>query len=411
MGESDATECVGLDIGRHRLFAASNQLEQGGLLPLAEDHPGLVLRWLNDQGPRRFSDRVLSCTGVDERAADAAADVATVVTPKLSGNEHVRVAVPTSFGPQCRADVVRGLQRGGISVDVDDLIDRPVAAAAGWLAHRSAVSTTPIDGPVLVVDNDAGELSALVFDPPTRRLLALSPLSMGGSDDPSDVAARLHDLIGVAARLTHPADEMIRDDSLTASAARISHVVLTGNGAAAPQLIKLIDETLPLASRAPDPVTPAEYCVVTGLGCLDEFASWITCWPTLDLSCDGTVIHRGPQAINANDDEHLVPNTSNLQLVGRGGATVTISAGSVRGSGISVPAALAEHLRIKVLDDGRVLLLGPTGTVPLALRFGWPCPGTPAEAVAIRSIGRRAVTLADGRVADNLRASAVAAST
>lgn len=411
MGESDAKVCVGLDIGRHRLFAVSSEPGGGNLLPLAEDHPGLLLRWLADDGPRRFSDRVRAFAGVDDRAIGAATDVAAAVAPKLMAADHIRVAVPASFGPQCRVDVVQGMQAEGLNLDVDDLIDRPVAAAAGWLAHRRAVSASALSEPVLVIDNDGGELSALVLDPPTKRLLTLAPLSTSGSDDPADVATRLHDLIEVAARLTHPADEMVRDDSLSASAARIAHVVITGTGATAAPLVQLVAETLPNATLEPDAVTPAEHCVVTGLNHLDELASWIACWPTLDLVCDSSaVIHRGPQAINALGEEHLVPGTTNLQLRGRGGHTVPLAAGSIRGSGVAVPLALSEHLRIKVLDDGRVLFLGPSGTVPLALCFGWPSPGTTAESVAIRSIGRRAVSVAEERAPERPRLSAAARS-
>ncbi len=397
MGGADAGVCVGMDIGRHRLFVASDRGETATLIPMADDHDGLLLRWMAGDGPKRFSDRVRQSAGIDGRGVAASADVAVEALARLHGDERIRIAIPASFGPQCRADVVRGMRRQGLDVGPHDLIERPVAAAAGWLAHRRAVSGTTLTHPVLLIDNDGGELSALAFDPGSTRLLTVAPLNVVDGDDTlADVAARIRDLIDCVARLTHPADELVRDDSAQAAAARIRTVVLTGNGATQPSLIDMVSELLPHASFAPDPVTPAEQCVATGLLHLDELESWMACWPTLDLATNReTLVHRGPQAALLSNEEHLALGAETLRLVGPYDTSIDVTAGSCRGSGIAIPAVLRDELRVKVLDDGRVLLLGPHGVPPLALLFGWPCPGTDARAVALRSVGRRAVTVAD----------------
>ena len=393
---ADAGVCVGMDIGRHRLFVASDRGGSVAVIPMADDHDGLLLRWMAGDGPKRFSDRVRASAGTDGRGAAASADVAAETRARLQGNERIRVAIPPSFGPTCRADVVRGMRRQGLDIGTHDLIERPVAAAAGWLAHRRAVSGTSLTHPVLLIDNDGGELSAIAFDPGSARLLTVAPLNVvDGGDTMADVAARLREVIDCVARLTHPADELVRDDSAQAAASRIRTVVLTGNGASNPLLIDMVGDLLPHASFAPDPVIPAEQCVATGLLHLDELASWIACWPTLDLATTReTLVHRGPHAALLSGEEHFALGAETLRLVGPHDTSVDVTAGSSRGSGIAIPAMLRDELRVKVLDDGRVLLLGPHGVPPLALLFGWPCPGTDVDAVALRSVGRRAVTVA-----------------
>ena len=144
--ETSVTQ-IGVDIGRHQLLVSQRSDDVRTLVPLLEDSESTVLRWLDD-GPRRFSDRVRAAAGIDDRGKSAAADVGAVVAGAVPIVGRTRVAVPPSFGPQCRADVAAGLRAGGLSnLDTGDLVDRPIASLASWVKQQHSQASHP-SGPL-----------------------------------------------------------------------------------------------------------------------------------------------------------------------------------------------------------------------------------------------------------------------
>lgn len=393
---------VTADVGRHRLFVATTQRDLDA--PGATADPasaeldqldGLILRWC-DEGRRRFGERVISLAGVaDDLAAGTCADVAGLLqsAESTADGTSYRIAIPASFGPRCRAAVIDGFASAGIRLAPSDLVERPVAAAAGWLAHRDEVAGRSPNEPTLVIDNDAGEVSVAALDPATKRLLFVRPLSTGPFDRPGMVMERLRDAIETTARLTHRGG-LVRDTDWATVSSSIGDVVVTGCGAKETMLLSLIGELLPAAHVMPDPVVASERAVVSGLGHLDRFDDWTACWPTLPISIDGTTVVEPGQVAGA--DTFVETDIT----CGDGGATLSLGTGSTsfvagtcRAPGIHVPAALATDTSLRTLDDGRVLVLGAEGTAPLSLSPAWPCPGRATDDVAVRAIGRRPVEL------------------
>ncbi len=406
---------VTADIGRHRLFVATTQRDLGApsatspALDDLDDLDGLILRWC-DEGRRRFGERVTSLAGVaDDLAAATCADVAGLLTPLTpmapddGSASHTTthttthtIAIPASFGPRCRAAVIEGFASAGIRLGHHDLVERPVAAAAGWLAHREDIAGRLPNEPVLVIDNDAGEVSVAALDPATKRLLFVRPLSTGPFDRPGMVMERLRDAIETTARLTHRG-ALVRETDWATVSASIGDVVVTGCGAKQPMLHSLIAELLPAAHVMPDPVVASERAVITGLSHLDRFDGWTACWPTLPITIDETTAVQAGQVLDGDpwNDSVVGPVTDGATL---GFGQLSVSAGSCHAAGVRIPAELATELTIRTLDDGRVLLLGAEGAMPLALQPAWPCPGRRLDSLPVRTIGRRALEFS-GRAA------------
>ncbi len=365
---------VAVDLGRHRLFVATAPDERGA--PVEPEHRGIVHRW-RDEHAVRFTDRLVDFAGAaQERAIDTVTDAAGLVRARLSdrcADPTLRVAIPAAFGPLCRQAVVEGFATAGLAVEHAALVERPVAAAAGWLAHRVETSGRIPDEPTLVIDNDGGQLSIAALDPRTKRILFARPLSTGPDDDPTAVIERLRDAVETTAKLTHDGG-LIRHTDWNTVSASVGDVVVTGSGAKNPDFQRLIAAVLPSAHAMPDPIVASDRAVVTGLAHLHHFDDWKACWPTTPL--------------DVGDQDR------NLVRFGPGGS-VPLRAGTSTGIGIRLPSDLAGSAELRTLDDGRLLFIGEQGTRPLALGVDWPCPGRPPTSISIRSLGRRALELVE----------------
>ncbi len=372
---------VAVDPGRHRLFVATTETD---LCALGD---GLVLRWL-DGHARRFGERIIDFAGIDQaKAVATTAAVAAIVVEDLTdqaGRDHpIKLAIPASFGPACRQAVLDGFDAAGIRLDPTDLVERPIAAAAGWLAHRAATTGRMPTDPVLVIDDDGGEISIAALDPSTKRILFVRPLSTGPCDDPTAVTERLRDAVATTARLAHRG-ELVRETDWATLTASIGDVVITGCSANDPMLTRLITTVLPAAHPMPDPVVARDRAVTAGLNHLDQFDDWVACWPTLPLVMAGeTILPIGPATAAGRD----------VRPPAMSGATLTFGGTASRGIRIPQPFTSAT---IRALDDGRILVLDDADSRPLAIQVAWPCPGRSTKTVAVRSVGRRAIEFVSG---------------
>lgn len=395
---------LGVDLGRHRVFAGAAAHSFGHPIPLANQHAGLLIRWVGDGGPQRVTERIQSLAGHDQSAAISfvalvASQIARGVPASLPDlppetDTSIRsIAVPASFGPQGRNAVVAGFARSGVDIAPQNVIDRPVAALAGWFAHREQISGRSPRDPVLLLDNDGGELSAVVADPVTRRLLLCMPLSSGPEDNPAWVVERLREVISAAAALMHR-EGLVQNDDWPSISAKLPQVVVTGSGHNHPAIAALIHSLLPAADVMPDPlISDPAHCVVLGLQHLDVFEGWRACWPTSDIRIADMVIVEQGQVIARQDQSYGVCPGANIEF-GTAEHALTLRAGSVRSAGLVVPSALGSFPLVKVLSDGRLLILGDHGSKPLAVQLSWPTPGSTNRELKVHTISRRAAVLA-----------------
>lgn len=394
---------VGVDLGRHRSYAGSAAHSFGHPIPLSNQHDGLLIRWVGDGEPQRVTERILALAGTDQEAAIGFVSLvarqlisglpSTIPdTPEESKLSITRVAIPATFGPECRRAVLEGFRRSGALLDAADLVERPIAALAGWMAHREQISGRAPRDPVLLIDNDGGELSAVVADPLTRRLLACMPLSTGPNDDPTLVVERLRELITTAAGMMHR-EGIIQATDWPSISSTIPQAVVTGSGHDHPAVGSLIKSLLPAADVMPDPViaNPAS-CVVLGLQHLDVFTSWRACWPTTDIRIGDAIVVEQGQALTRVDEPYVVTPNAEL-LFGFPDRNLNLVAGSVRASALVVPPSIGPLPLLKLMHDGRMQISGAKGIRPLTVQVSWPCPGTSANEMRIATVGRRAATL------------------
>lgn len=394
---------VGIDLGRHRAFAGAAAHSFGHPIPLSNQHDGLLIRWVGVGGPQRVTERILDLAGV--RQDEASAFVALVAEkirrglpvsipdrPPETSLAIRSVAIPASFGPLCRQAVVDGFQRAGAEIGHENLVERPIAALAGWFAHRRQISGHPQRDPVLLIDNDGGELSAVIADPLTRRLLICAPLSTGPGDVVEDVVLRLREVITAAAGLLHRTG-VVQPTDWASISATLPQVVVTGSGHNHPAMTSLVHGLIPAADVMPDPlVTDPAGCVVLGLQHLDYFASWRACWPTAPVRVGDTVVVDQGQFLHRQDESFIVSPGAELTF-GTIEHPLDIRAGSVRASSLVVPNSIGPLPILQLLSDGRMTIRGERGIRPLTVHLSWPCPGVETNQLRLATIGRRAATL------------------
>ncbi len=401
---------IGIDLGRHRCFAGTALHSPGEPLPLSLQDDGLLIRWIGAGRPQRVTERILDLAGREqEEAVRFVGLVASQIKKGLDSNQDKfsadqasigAVAIPASFGPQGRRAVVEGFQRSGIELGSENLIERPIAALAGWFAHREQISGHSPRDPVLLIDNDGGELSAVVAAPLTRRLLACMPLSSGPTDDPGWVVERLKDLIATAAGMLHR-EGIIRETDWPTLSAALPQVVVTGSGHNHPDIASLIHSLLPAADVMPDPlVVDPSHCVVLGLQHLEQFAKWRACWPTSEILISEPdaepgdqviVVNRG-QVLSRQDECYVVKPGAQLSF-GTMSHPLRLRSGSVRASALTVPPSAGPLPLLRLLPDGRLSIRGAKGVRPLTVQLNWPCPGTQNQEMKLSTVGRRAATL------------------
>ena len=397
---------VGVDLGRHRSFAALAAHSYALPLPLSAQDDGLLIRWVGDGGPQRVPERIFELSGVDQSEAErfvglVASQIIRGIpaeTSNLPAETDLtirKLAIPASFGPQCRQAVLAGFQRAGVDLQPENLVERPIAALAGWFAHRQRISGRPTRDPVLLIDNDGGELSAVIADPLTRRLLACMPLSSGPNDNPAWVVEGLKDLITLAAGMLHR-EGLIQDTDWPSISSTLPQVVVTGSGHSHPAIVSLVRSLLPAADVMPDPlVADPAHCVALGLQHLDQFDSWRACWPTSAIHLPGvgvSVVDAG-QVLYRQNESYVVRPGAELQF-GRVDRPLQLRSGSTTSTGLIVPPAMGPLPLMRLLPDGRMSIRGAKGVRPLTVQLSWPCPGSDSQELKISTIGRRAANLA-----------------
>ncbi len=421
VSEADPTAVIGtslglgIDLGRHRSYAAASTHSTSQPIALSRQADGLLIRWVGDGGPQRVTERIVGLAGQNQPAAISfvglVADQILRGVPSSIHGENSEpslvqaVAIPSSFGPQCRRAVLDGFERAGVYLEAGNLVERPIAALAGWIAHRNLISGHPPREPVLVIDNDGGELSAVVADPLTRRLLACMPLSTGPDDNPTLVVDRLRALISASATMLHR-EGIIQETDWPSVSATLPQVVVTGSGQAHPEVTALIHRLLPAADVMPDPlISNPAHCVVLGLQHLDQLAGWRACWPTTDIrivdpecSTDeiewdkaAVIVERG-QALPRIEDAVIVRPGAKL-VFGTPGRPLRLRSGSMVASSLEIPPAIGPLPLLRIQPDGRLSIRGPQGVRPLTVHLSWPCPGTPASEMKLSTIGRRVASL------------------
>ncbi len=393
---------IGLDLARHRALCVTEIDGRRSVVPLAPDHRGLVLRWVDTNNRKhRITDRILDMAGMDQQAAiEVARAVAECVFPEKLPALPL-VAIPAAFGPACRASVVDGFRQAGIEISDQHLVERPIAAFACWLHHRSGLGSPDPIGPMLLLDNDGGQISVCAIDNDARRVLFTAPLSAGPDEAPDIVIDRLHSVVRELDRLRSGHD-LVRSDEWASVSAAISQVAVSGSMSEHPRFLELLNRVLPAAAIVRDPVVgdPSEI-VGSGLISLDALSPWTAGWPTLDLSLDGqTIVETGPLDFPLTNSATLdvevgVRPGAVLSLTDRSGAAVRLRAGSMLADGIELPADLHGQVTIRVLCDGRVLILGEVGVRPLSFTVDWPlvAANMTASAVGVTAVGRRPLQL------------------
>lgn len=330
-----------LDFGRNRLVAA-----RGSIIDLDPPRASLVVRWRNDRGCERLTDRLMDIAGDHSEAARLVSTVINSIAPSLPTPIR-RVAIAPAMGAHSRAAIVAGMAAANSGV-APVLVDRPVAALAGWLHNRRIVGAAAGSGLALVIDNDGGELSALGADLGRRRLLAVEPLSIGPDDNPADVAERLQDF---AARITGAPATWID------VASAVNTIVTSGSGRDHPEFVKLITGLFPATPMSCDlSVAAPGTAIVRGLTKLDALDGFHCAWPTIDIRTDSRLLRAaGPWR---PDDLRPIPvRAGNEVFAGRRALTHADS-----------------HLRLCVQTDGNVSI--EAGGEPRVIEISWPAPGS-----------------------------------
>ena len=421
---------IGVDLGRHRSFCSLSAGEQDRLVSLNDTgDTGLWLRWSGTGRSERVTDRILRLAGDDQTAAtETAQRVVEALFPELGSGRQLSgtplVVVPASFGPACRDAVRAGFAGVGVQLDAHHLVDRPLAALAAWVARapEHAQAGDIRSGIVGLIDNDHGQLSFCAADLDSSRLLVSVPLSHDASDDPADVRARLVEALNRVSRLVAgDAEEPQVHETRSVPAPAIDRLLLSGTRTDDPRLRSLASMVVAGAGAVGAGAVGAEVAgaevvgagvagaevievigdettPVLGLLHLDVFNTWSASWPTLDLTLNEVslaVSYSGLRAgtIHHSDDAPLTAAGGGHIGLAREGHPVALVAGSVHGEGIELPADLGLAPRLRVFDDGRLLVLGAHGSRPVSLRVLWPSPTSPVGEVHVEAVGRRPLVL------------------
>ncbi len=410
---------LAIDLGRHRTYGAryssagtpADELIEAELLRLSATDAGLLLRCDLPGHPRRFTEALIATAGYDNDVAHQLTDQACAVlhraldesTGESERHERIVVAVPVALGPTGRQILLDGLSSVGICAKASDLIERPIAALAEWLSDREKVGGDPPTEPVAVIDNDGGEISILVADTKEKKLLTIAPVSLGPLDKSDDVVHRIKAVLNRgAARLADT--EPLHDDAWTSVSAAFGHVVLSGSGAEHPTFQNIVTGLLPAAPIAARSSVKAAQAVIAGLTSLEKLADWTCCWPTGQILLDAESLRQAGPLVESYEEMEIHSTTrSHLSFADADGNRANIQVSSVLATGVWIPQALGSVPKMRLLDDGRVLLLGAPGVRPLSFVVHWPVPGrtssqTLNRAVSVSPLGRRALGLVSPRV-------------
>ena len=389
---------LGIDLGRHRAYAVSGDGEVTTVLPMQADHNGLVFRWLAPTGVERVLDCLQSlppsqAMHVANQTCGMVADRIKAIDPKLLNN-RVRVAVPVNVCPSAHRHLVAGFKNSDVAPTHNDLVERPIATLASWLRERRA-NGQETEQPILVLDNDAGQISAVVADPSQQRLLAIAELTPGPSENTGQV---LHSLQSLLARASHVSANFgvnpLQDpQKLNPSPENIviNKVLLSGTTIDHPAIDHLLDETAPEAKVWGRNRSDSEMVVSFGLLHTDELAGWTCPWPTGYVVVDNKVaLEPGTiPLLSTNTPTRKLASTSVdssrvLRLTDAEGQPSPIMVSGEKGIGLRIPSSLGSSIKIHPGSDGRLTILGETDAEPLAIQPYWPVSGTSTNAVSVK---------------------------
>lgn len=413
---------VAIDLGHHQAFAAlggAKHPENAPIVQLGSAGDGLVVRWCEAGRPaERLHARLdrLVAEGNLRGASDTAAAIAECLAELLgpiSDRPTVRLAVPVTASPGHHAHLRNAFINAGFAIDEHDLIARPYAALAHWLAADGHRRNGVPRGKTLILDNDSGSVSALVVDVARCNVLAEGQITTGPTPDPH--AATL-----VLRRLLETAYGSLGDEPpvpWSVLSASIAEIVVSGSRADHPLFRRFIDERFP-ASTLHHPLAAGSEMVVRGLHHVDRFASYRSAWPTLDLRFDDRVVRPAGPWMLPDASPAVVPVGT---LLGFGGAPVVLRQSATlprrRRLGDRLPPSAAEviladaALRIpERIGPFPLLRLHPSGSIEirgteasLRLHADWPVAGAPPRPVTVvvedildLTIDRSAFTPRDG---------------
>ena len=418
---------LAIDLGRHKTYGArfsssgtpAEDSTETELLQLSATGPSLFLRCDLPGQPRRFTEALIVNAGYDDdiarkitaQACELLAKALSESTGESERSDRIVLAVPVALGPTGRQILLDGLTSADIGARSSDLIERPIAALAEWLSDREKVGGDPPSELAAVIDNDGGEISVLVADTSEKKLLAIAPVSLGPLDKSEDVIERIKTVLNRGAAMLADSGPLRHDDWTSVSAA-FGHVVISGSGAEHPAFQDLVTGLLPAAPIAARSSVKASQAVVAGLTALEQLADWTCCWPTGQVLLDGDPVRRAGPLRDTYEEMDIQSTTrSHLSFADADGNRSNIQVSSVLATGVWIPQALGSAPKMRLLDDGRVLLLGAPGVRPLSFIVHWPVPGrtssqTLAHPVSVSPLGRRALGLVSPRVDRTHRAKA-----
>jgi hypothetical protein len=145
--------------------------------------------------------------------------------------------------------------------------------------------------------------------------------------------------------------------------------------------------------------------VLDGLTRLETLCDWSACWPTTRVHL-GLGWTRQPGPIRADVEEHVVRLRSgaHIRFSDDGGRPVAVRAGSLLAPGCVIPEGLGAAPRLRLIDDGQLLMVGPPPSRPLAMKLSWPIPGSGRNYVGIRSASESGVELIEPLVGERVHA-------
>lgn len=307
----------------------------------------------------------------------------------------VRLALPLSLPARVRRHLLRGLATTD-GVTVTTVVDAPIAVLAN---HIHNITTNGLDADTLVAPRPEahlhvllsgqrnGSISMVVADVTNRRLVAIGSVTK---------AEEIRSLV-TRARRSPPrgyADDVdLHPHATWAEAAPSVHVVVGHS---------LTEDQSHLVSDIFGPQTflPArlsgELAALGGLAHLHGLAKWDAPWPTARVHL-GSGWTRQPGPLRSDAEEHLtrIRAGGELRFSDFAGKPLSLRAGSVRAGGCVLPERLGSQPRLRLVDDGRLLLFGPAGSRPLAARLHWPIPGSGNRTIGIEAVGAAGVELLD----------------
>ena len=316
--------------------------------------------------------------------------------------EDVRLALPLSLPARVRRHLLRGLAATA-GVTVTTVVDAPIAVLANHL-HIIATNAPDPDAiiaprpgtstrlHVLLTGQSNGSISMVVADLTNSRLMAIGSVT---------TAEEIRGLVSRARHLAprNGSEELeLYPHASWAEVAPSVHLVI-GHSLTDGQshLVKDI--------FGPQIFVPAhlsgDLAALTGLAHLNQLARWSAPWPTARVHL-GSGWTRQPGPLRSDAEEHLtrIRAGGDLRFSDLSGQPLSLRAGSVRAAGCVLPERLGSQPRLRLVDDGRLLLFGPAGSRPLAARLRWPIPGSGNRTIGIEAVSGAGVELLD---AENVR--------